>query len=128
MKMPLSAGVTPMRLNGIIAAAWARRSDSTDNQPSLGAVRNRTAHCATGDRLENWKPARSTKSGTKTPDSKSGLVCPRRFEPWLCELRDGIGGCPERLVLCRADVTEVAVAAFDVVEVVDVVGYGRGEF
>ena len=55
MKMPLSAGVNSMRINGIIAAAWARRSDFTDNRPSLGAVRNRTAHCAIGDRLENWK-------------------------------------------------------------------------
>jgi hypothetical protein len=36
MKMPLSAGVTSMRINGIIAAAWARRSDFTDNRPSLG--------------------------------------------------------------------------------------------
>jgi hypothetical protein len=55
MKMPLSAGVTSMRINGIIDAAWARRSDFTDNRPSLGTVRNRTAHCAIGDRLENWK-------------------------------------------------------------------------
>jgi hypothetical protein len=34
MKMPLSAGVTSMRINGIIAAAWAR-ADFTDNRPSL---------------------------------------------------------------------------------------------
>jgi hypothetical protein len=51
----LSAGVTSLRINGIIAAAWSRRSDFTDNRPSLGAVRNRTAHWAIGDRLENWK-------------------------------------------------------------------------
>jgi protein-L-isoaspartate(D-aspartate) O-methyltransferase len=38
-----------------------------------------------------------------------GLIWPRRFEPWLCELRDGIGGYPERFELCGADVTEVAV-------------------
>jgi hypothetical protein len=57
----------------------------------------------------------------------SGLIYARRFEPWSCELRDRIGGRPERFVLCRADVTEVAVAAFDVVEVVDVVSYGRGK-
>jgi hypothetical protein len=43
-------------------------------------------------------------------------------------LRDGIGGYPERFELCGADVTEVAVAAFDVVEVVDVVGDGGGQF
>jgi hypothetical protein len=60
--------------------------------------------------------------------SQFTLICPRRFEPWLCELKDGMGGCPEHLVLCRADVTEVAVAAFDVVEVVDVVGHGRRKF
>ena len=24
------------------------------------------------------------------------LICPRRFEPWVCELRDRIGGRPER--------------------------------
>jgi len=38
------------------------------------------------------------------------LVWPRGFEPWLCELRDWVGGRPERFELCRADVTEVAVA------------------
>src|SRR6202008_426930 len=57
-------------------------------------------------------------------DSKTSLIWPRRFEPWLCELRDRIGGCPERFELCGADVTEVAVTAFDVVEVVDVIGDG----
>jgi hypothetical protein len=35
-----------------------------------------------------------------------------------------MGGRPERFELCRTDVTEVAVAAFDVVEVVDVIGHG----
>src|SRR6478609_7960936 len=59
-------------------------------------------------------------------DSRSPLMCPRCFEPWLCELRDRIGGCPERFELCWADVTEVAVTAFDVVEVVDVIGDCRG--
>ena len=49
------------------------------------------------------------------------LIRPRRFEPWLSELRDRISGRPERFELCRADVTEVAVTAFDVVEVVDVI-------
>lgn len=42
------------------------------------------------------------------------LICPRHFEPRSCELRDRIGGCPERFELCRADITEVALAAFDV--------------
>ena len=37
------------------------------------------------------------------------LIRPRRFDPWLCELRDRIGGRPERFELCGADVTEVAV-------------------
>ena len=55
------------------------------------------------------------------------LICSRRFEPWSCELRDLIGGCPERFELRGADVTEVAVAAFDVVEVVDVVGHRGGQ-
>jgi hypothetical protein len=55
------------------------------------------------------------------------LICPRCFEPWLCELRDRIVGRPERFELCGADVTEVAVSAFDVVEVVDVVGHGGGQ-
>jgi hypothetical protein len=39
-----------------------------------------------------------------------------------------MGGRPERFELCRTDVTEVAVAAFDVVEVVDVIGHGGGQF
>jgi hypothetical protein len=59
-------------------------------------------------------------------DSRKKLICPRCFEPWLCELRDRIGGRPERLELCRADVTEIAVAAFGVVEVVGVVGHRAG--
>jgi IS30 family transposase len=54
------------------------------------------------------------------------LIRPRRFEPWSCELRDRIGGRPERFELCGADVTEVAVPSFDVVEVVDVIGHGGG--
>jgi hypothetical protein len=58
-------------------------------------------------------------------DSKTGLIWPRGFEPWLCELRDRIGGRPERFELSGADVTEVAVTAFNVVEVVDVIGDGR---
>jgi hypothetical protein len=61
-------------------------------------------------------------------DSKTGLICPRCFEPRSCELRDRIGGCPMRFELCGADVTEVAVTAFDVVEVVDVIGHGGGQF
>ena len=67
----------------------------------------------------------SPASGHKT--LKLVLICARRFEPWSCELRDRIGGRPERFVLCRADVTEVAVSAFGVVEVVDVVGHGGGQ-
>src|SRR3954452_4762673 len=55
-------------------------------------------------------------------DSRSPLIWPRCFEPWLYELRDRTGGCPERFELCWADVTEVAVTAFGVVKVVDVVG------
>lgn len=55
------------------------------------------------------------------------LICARRFEPWSCEMRDRIGGRPERFVICRADVTEVAVAPFGVVRVVDVVGNGCGQ-
>jgi hypothetical protein len=55
------------------------------------------------------------------------VICPRRFEPWLCELRDRIGGRPERFELCWADVTEVAVTAFGVVEVVDVIGHRGGQ-
>lgn len=51
----LSAGVASLRINGIIDAAWARRSDFTDNRSSPGAVRNRTVHWAIGDCLENWK-------------------------------------------------------------------------
>jgi hypothetical protein len=61
-------------------------------------------------------------------DSHKPLICAPSFEPWLCELRGGMGGCPEGFVLCGADVTEVAVAAFDVVEVVDVVGHCTGQF
>jgi transposase InsO family protein len=59
-------------------------------------------------------------------DSRSPLICARRFEPWLRELRGVVGGRPERFELCRVDVTEVAVASFDVVEVVDVVGHRAG--
>lgn len=54
------------------------------------------------------------------------LICPRRFEPRSCELRGRIGGHPERFILCGADVTEVNVSAFNVVEVVDVIGHGGG--
>lgn len=35
-----------------------------------------------------------------------------------------MGGFPGCFKLCGADVTEVAVAAFDVAEVVDVIGHG----
>jgi hypothetical protein len=35
----------------------------------------------------------------------STLICPRRFEPWLCELRDRIGGRPQGLEL-KASRTE----------------------
>ncbi|SLB29885.1 Uncharacterised protein [Mycobacteroides abscessus subsp. massiliense] len=55
------------------------------------------------------------------------VICTRCFDPWLCELRDRIGGCPERFELCGADVTKIAVTAFDVVEIVDVVGHCGGQ-
>lgn len=54
------------------------------------------------------------------------LICPRRLETRLCELDGVMGSCPQRLVSCGVDVTEVAVAAFDVVEVVDVIARRRG--
>jgi hypothetical protein len=60
-------------------------------------------------------------------NSHEHLICPRRFEPWLCELRDRISGRPERFELCGADITEVAVTSFDVVEVVDVIGHRGGQ-
>jgi X-X-X-Leu-X-X-Gly heptad repeat protein len=46
------------------------------------------------------------------PNRLISLICPRRFEPWLCGLRDRIGRRPERFELCGADVTEVAVPVF----------------
>jgi hypothetical protein len=39
-----------------------------------------------------------------------------------------MGGRPERFELCWADVTEVAMAAFELVDVVDVVGYGSDRY
>ena len=50
--------------------------------PSLGAVRNRTAHCAIGDRLENWKRLGDRLPVFLTEATQGSLRAENRTSSW----------------------------------------------
>lgn len=54
--------------------------------------------------------------------------CPHRLEPWSCALGAQLVDTQSVSYGCRTDVAKIAVAAFNVIEVVEVVGYRTGQF